>query len=80
MTDKEKAIVSACAEEDGSPVISTKRAVATDGWGHELEGYYDESRQLFFSKAITREFLISTGWNIKLEEEQQRGENDGGEK
>lgn len=65
--------------EDSSPVISTKMAIATDGWGHELEGYYDESRQLFFSKAISREFLISTGWNIKLEEKQLRGETDGGE-
>lgn len=54
-------------------VVTTKPAVITDKSGHKKEGYYDESRLIFFPIGYTKEFLDADGITLTIESEQMRG-------
>ena len=60
-------------------IVTTIPVTLSDGWGHVREAYYDASRQLVFTEAITREFLISRGINITEQTEQLRNMRGGEE-
>ena len=60
-------------------IVTTIPVTLSDGWGHVREAYYDASRQLVFTEAITREFLISRGINITEQTEQLRNMRGGAE-
>lgn len=53
-------------------IVTTIPVTLSDGWGHVREAYYDASRQLVFTEAITRELLIGRGINITEQTEQLR--------
>lgn len=57
----------------GKRVVTTKPAVITDKSGHKKEGYYDESRLIFFPTGYTKEFLDADGIELTIESEQMRG-------
>lgn len=60
-------------------IVTTIPVTLSDGWGHVREAYYDASRQLVFTEAITRELLIGRGINITEQTEQLRNMRGGEE-
>ena len=60
-------------------IVTTIPVTLSDGWGHVREAYYDASRQLVFTEAITRELLICRGINITEQTEQLRNMRGGEE-
>lgn len=57
------------------PIATTKPVIVKNEKGEEFEAYYDESRELVFTKSYTREFLTSFGYTITIKKEQLGGES-----
>ena len=57
-------------------VCSTRIASVVDQFGNRIEGYFDESRMLFFSGygIVTAELLKRKNYKLIFEEEQLGGE------
>ena len=53
-------------------IVTTIPVTLSDGWGHVREAYYDASRHLVFTEAITKELLIIRGIKITEQTEQLR--------
>ena len=57
-------------------VCLTRIASVVDLFGNRIEGYFDESRMLFFSRygIVTAELIKKKNYKLVFEEEQLRGE------
>lgn len=57
-------------------VCLTRIASVVDVFGNSLEGYFDESRMLFFTRygIVTAEWIKQENYKLIFEEEQLRGE------